>query len=134
MPTVKTAAAPSSSSSEMRRRRVATTTADGEVTRTSMGDEKPSGGVAEPIPVTLASGWRCAQATMIVFVILNVVLALWIVVEVTNLRHDVSELIANGTTVTAAAAAHRDGVGPRMDTMARVAEAATDAFRKRNNP
>jgi len=106
-------------------------TADGEVTQTSTGTEKPSGGVAEPIPVTLASGWRCAQATTIVFVILNVVLALWIVVEMTSLRHDVSQLIVNGTTVEAR---HRIGVAPRMDTMARVAEAATDVFRKRAAP
>ena len=124
--------------SEMRRRRVAnhvamSTAGDGQVTQTSTGNEQPSGTVVEPIHVTMASGWRCAQATMIVFVVLNVVLALWIVVELTNLRRDVTTLVANGTTIeSSGSGGSGSGVAPRLDTMMRMAEVTTDAFRKRS--
>ena len=78
------------------------------------------------VPVALGSGWRCVQATMLVLVIINVILALW----AAFLADDVRSLVkmhVNGTSTSSMVSA------PRFDTMAMLTEDTIEAFRKRNN-
>jgi len=106
------------STTELRKRK--TPTKDGDAIVIAKASD------VEVVPVSLGAGWRCVQATVLVLVIINVILALWAAV----LADDVRSLVRtqfNGTTPVS---------GPRFETMAVVKEnMMIDAFRrKRHHP